>query len=72
MFICIVSYHYTVMDNMEMRVVGQGCAYPQWLQGEHLVRITGSQSTTVRLMLHCTSLEQASVRSIQRGMFVGV
>jgi len=31
MFICVVSYHYTVMDNSEMRVVGQDCAYPQWL-----------------------------------------
>ncbi|CAE7264270.1 unnamed protein product, partial [Symbiodinium pilosum] len=31
MFICVVSYYYTVMDNLEMRVVGQGCAYPQWL-----------------------------------------
>jgi len=31
MFICVVSYHYTVMDNAEMRVVGQDCAYPQWL-----------------------------------------
>jgi len=31
MFICIVSYYYTVLDNSTMRVVGQDCAYPQWL-----------------------------------------
>mmetsp|Transcript_25363 Transcript_25363/g.58978 ORF Transcript_25363/g.58978 Transcript_25363/m.58978 type:complete len:452 (+) Transcript_25363:82-1437(+) len=31
MFICIASHHYTVLDNDTMRVVGQDCAYPQWL-----------------------------------------
>lgn len=31
LFISVVSYAYTVMDNVTMRVVGQGCAYPQWL-----------------------------------------
>jgi len=30
-FVCIASHYYTVLDNMSMRVVGQGCAYPQWL-----------------------------------------
>lgn len=30
-FICVVSYYHTVLDNGTMRVVGQGCAYPQWL-----------------------------------------
>ena len=27
----VVSYYHTVLDNGTMRVVGQGCAYPQWL-----------------------------------------
>ena len=31
LFISVVSYAYTVMDNVTMRVVGQDCAYPQWL-----------------------------------------
>lgn len=30
-FICVVSYYHTVLDNNTIRVVGQGCAYPQWL-----------------------------------------
>lgn len=31
LFVCVVSYFYTVMDQALMRVVGQDCAYPQWL-----------------------------------------
>lgn len=30
-FVCAVSYKHTVMDNVTMRVVGHGCAYPLWL-----------------------------------------
>lgn len=30
-FICMVSDRYVALDNATMRVVGQGCAYPQWL-----------------------------------------
>lgn len=30
-FVCMVSYNHTVMDNYTMRVVGQDCAYPLWL-----------------------------------------
>jgi len=31
LFVCVASYHHTVLDNATMRVVGQDCAYPQWL-----------------------------------------
>lgn len=31
LFVCVVSYYHTVMDQMQMRVVGQNCAIPQWL-----------------------------------------
>mmetsp|Transcript_4758 Transcript_4758/g.8152 ORF Transcript_4758/g.8152 Transcript_4758/m.8152 type:complete len:419 (+) Transcript_4758:97-1353(+) len=30
-FVCIASHVHTVLDNDTMRVVGQHCAYPQWL-----------------------------------------
>mmetsp|Transcript_34067 Transcript_34067/g.77695 ORF Transcript_34067/g.77695 Transcript_34067/m.77695 type:complete len:421 (-) Transcript_34067:264-1526(-) len=30
-FVCVASHHHTVLDDMTMRVVGQDCAYPQWL-----------------------------------------
>jgi len=31
LFICVVNYDYTVLDNTTMRVVGQNCAFPLWL-----------------------------------------
>ncbi|CAJ1373614.1 unnamed protein product [Effrenium voratum] len=31
LFVCVVSNYYTVLDNTSMRVVGQDCAYPQWV-----------------------------------------
>lgn len=30
-FVCVVSYKSVALDNITMRVVGQGCAYPLWL-----------------------------------------
>lgn len=30
-FICVVTKEKVVLNNVTMRVVGQGCAYPQWL-----------------------------------------
>jgi len=31
LFVCVASHYYTTLDDMVMRVVGQDCAYPQWL-----------------------------------------
>eukprot|EP00971_Amphidinium_carterae_P208177 4130541-Amphidinium_carterae.1 len=30
-FVCIASHFYTTLDNKIMRVVGEDCAYPQWM-----------------------------------------
>merc|ERR1711870_131225 len=31
LFVCVVSSKHAVLDNITMRVVRQGCAYPFWL-----------------------------------------
>jgi len=52
LFVCIVSYQHTVLDNGIMRVVGQDCAYPRWLLTYRVPntrsRLTRSQRTVQR------------------------